>query len=572
MLKNYDKIRKPFDLNGEWLLIEDKAENGMYFQNIGNLENWRKIAVPSDISLCFPERPYTTGVFWYRKTFTLDNSYNSRRIMLHFDAVNYLSHVYVNGKYLGLNNQGFLPFDIDITDAVNLDKENELLVRVDMRRRQGELPTSFYWKNYGGIIRDVCIYSTGESYIDNAHVEAHADGTAIFNVKNIASDNLTLNVCVVDLNGNKIIESVCDAEAENKIETKAENISVWDVKNPVLYKAEISLLKDEETVDKKSFRFGYRDIEIINGKICLNKKEIFLKGFNRHEDYPESGGSACEEVVKADFKMIKEAGANFIRMCHYPHDERELDEADRLGLMLLVEIPLCAYMTDCFGISNPDDPRHNDVVYRNAKENLIRMIDRDSNHPSVILWSVSNENNEPESQEVIDNHKALVQLAKKLDPTRLATHVSMFSRNGKRDKFFIYDDVICINTYVSLLGRKTRRDENYDFEKSRQMLQQTVSALKISYPGKPVVVSEFGYYSGIAFDSIDDEKIQAEAVKTEFLAIKECGEGASVWLFADHQWCDAPQIPGTLSPYGLLNRDRTKKKAFDVFSDLLKED
>jgi len=572
MLKNYDKIRKPFDLNGDWLLIEDKAENGMYFQNVGDLGLWRKITVPSDIATCYPERPYNKGVFWYRKTFTLDDTYSSRRVLIHFDAVNYLAHIYLNGKYVGMNGQGFLPFDIDITEAVKINEENELLVRVDTRRRQGELPTSFYWKNYGGILRDVCIYSTTDSYIEKAYVEAHSDGTAIFNTKVVADGDMTLKISVCDSDGNKISEVENKAESNVIIETKSENISLWSVDCPTLYTAEISLLKNKEIIDKKSFCFGYRDIEITDGKICLNKKEIFLKGFNRHEDHPKSGGSACEEVVKNDFKMIKDSGANFIRMCHYPHDERELDEADRLGLLLLVEIPLCAYMTDCFGIENPDDLRHKDVVYRNARENLIRMIERDRNHPSVIIWSVSNENNEPESTEVLDNHKALIQLAQKLDPTRLATHVSMHSRNAKRDTFFIYDDVICINTYVSLLGRKTRRDENYDFKKSRQMLCETISGLKTSYPGKPVIVSEFGYYTGIAFDSVDDEKIQAEAVKTEYLAIKEFGEGASVWIFADHKWPDDPKIPGTLSTYGLLNRDRTKKEAFDVFSELLKQD
>ncbi len=572
MLKNYDKIRKPFDLNGDWLLIEDNAENGMYFQKVGDLDLWRKITVPSDIATCYPERPYNTGVFWYRKTFTLDDAYASRRIVLHFDAVNCLSHIYLNGKYVGVNEQGFLPFDVDITEAVKFNKENELLVRVDMRRKQGQIPTSFYWKNYGGILRDVCIYSTDFSYIDKAHVEAHSDGRAIFNTKIVSDKNLIQKIIIKDADEKIIFETENKAEAELKVETKAKNISLWSVDTPTLYTAEISLLKNGEIIDKKAIRFGYRDIGITDGKICLNGKEIFLKGFNRHEDHPKSGGAACEEVVKADFKMIKESGANFIRMCHYPHDERELDEADELGLLLLVEIPLCAYMTDCFGIENPEDPRHNDVVYRNARENLIRMINRDRNHPSVIIWSVSNENNEPESTVVLDNHKALIQLAHKLDPTRPATHVSMHSRHPKRDTFFIYDDVICVNTYATLLGRKTRRDENYDFKKSRQMLHETISGLKTSYPGKPVIISEFGYCTGVAFDSVDDEKIQAEAVKTEFLAIKEFGEGASVWLFADHKWPDDPKLPGTLSTYGLLNRDRTKKEAYDVFCELLKQE
>ena len=573
MINKYDPIRTPFNLNGDWLLREDKAENAMFFQNTGNDDDWRKIHVPSDIATCFPERPYNTGVFWYRKAFTLDESFSSRRIILHFDAVNYLSHIYMNGKYLGLNRQGYLPFDVDITDSVKTGEKNELLVRVDTRRKQGQLPTSFLWKNYSGILRDVCIYSTAQSYIDTAHVEAHADGKAIFTTKIVSAEALTEKIAVKDAEGNTIFEAETRAQAELSLEAKCENINIWSVDSPTLYTAEISLINDGKIIDRKSFSFGFRDIEARDSKILLNGEEIFLKGFNRHEDHPISGGASCEEAVKSDFKMIKESGANFIRMCHYPHDERELDEADRLGLLLLVEIPLCGYLYNSCEVDGEDEKAPNEITYMNAYECLTRMIERDRNHPSVIIWSVSNENNEPAETDVIDNHKALLQLAKKLDPTRLASHVSMYGSDPKRDSFYHYDDIICINTYRTLLGRLKRRDENYDCNKSKHMIKDILEGIKISYPGKPVVLTEFGYRTKVAFDSVDDEKIQAEVISHEFMAARESVCGASVWLFADHLWADCPSASDTsnVSRYGLLNRDRTKKEAYDVYCDLLKK-
>ncbi|MBQ1955399.1 MAG: hypothetical protein II350_06630 [Clostridia bacterium] len=567
----FDTIRRPVSLNGEWFLCEDREENGLNFQkNID--ETYRKVNVPSDISVCFPERPYACGVFWYKKRFFAENFLKPRRQILHFEAVNHTAHVYVNGKYVGKNEQGYLPFELDVTDALVLDGENELTVRVDTRRRQGQIPTSFYWKNYGGILRDVWLYSTEKSYIEDAFVCANGNGRASFRVCTVNGEGAELHLCIRDKFGKTVAENKIFASGkENCLLTEIGNPMLWSPEDPNLYTAEITLLADGAPVDRNVFEYGYRDIDARDGKLWLNGKEIFLKGFNRHEDHPKCGGAANEEVITSDLEMIKASGANFIRMCHYPHDRRELELADRLGLCLLVEIPLCAYMGDTFGIDGSENKAQNELVYANACECMRRMIVRDRNHPSVIIWSVSNENNEPADNAVLDNHKGLIGLTKKLDATRLATHVSTYSTHVDRDKFFVNDDVICFNAYPVQFARVDLRNTECPFEKSAEMIPNTVKELRALYPGKPIIVTEFGYRTGVPMDSVDEELLQAKGVSAEFSAAAACANGASVWVFADHRWPNDHRLLSDISRFGLLRQDRTKKAAFDVYCELLKK-
>ncbi|MBQ8899097.1 MAG: hypothetical protein IJY86_11620 [Clostridia bacterium] len=561
----FDPVRRPVFLGGEWFLREDRDETGLDFDRPVD-GSYRRVNVPSDVSVSIPERPDATGVFWYKKTFTPEGDLGSKRGVLHFEAVNHTAHVWLNGKYLGMNSQGYLPFELDATGAILPGRENDLTVRVDTRRCQGQLPTSFYWKNYGGIIRDVWLYSTEkENYIQNAFVCARADGTAVFTVSSKGAECFRLEV--KDGEGNTVIAR--DVEGAS-VSTELDGVKLWSPEEPNLYTAEISLISNGAVLDRTVFCYGYRDFEARDGKLWLNGKEIFLKGFNRHEDHPDFGGAANREVIEHDLAMIKASGANFIRMCHYPHDRYELELADRLGLCLLVEIPLCAYLGPTFGVEGTENKPQNELVYANAVDFLRRMIARDRNHPSVVIWSVSNENNEPADPCVLDNHKGLIALAKKLDPSRPAVHVSTYSTHADRDKYFEHDDIICFNAYPVQNTRVEQRRRDVSCEESARMIPETVEALRKLYPGKPVIITEFGSRTGVPADSVDDEMLQEAGVAAEYLAAAECANGASVWVFADHRWPRHPELLSDISRFGLLWPDRTKKSAFDVYSQLLK--
>jgi len=569
MLRKFDNIRCAVDLGGMWKMIEDPTEIAPcpVFDEVSG----RSVKLPADLAHCIPERPYAEGVFWFCRRISIPSAYSGKRIVLRFDAVNYDASVFVGGIFVGRSEQGFLPFEFEITDTVRPGCETDVCVRVDTRRVPGQLPSSFFWKNCGGILRDVTLYATEDIYLRDAYVIAdHSGKTNLTAEIGNASATHTLSIRILDDNGKELAVKAAAASESTKCEINLSDITPWSPDAPHLYRAEFSLLKDGTVIDRVTRTYGYRTIEAKDGKILLNGKEIFLRGYNRHEDHPATGGAASDESVATDFARIKASGANFIRMCHYPHDVRELDEADRLGLCLLVEIPLCGYGGSRLGIYKTEAPIYNEAVYCAARECLVRMIRRDRSHPSVILWSVSNENEEPE-ENVIRNQDALIRVAKQMDPSRLVTHVSNHARHKERNTFFREDDVICFNTYRSIFGRIYNKNREFDPREAGDAIEATVDGLRKDFPEKPVIVTEFGYRTCDSFDGPDDEDVQAAAAAAEYEGARRSANGASIWLYADHLWPKDNGLAGDVSEYGLLRRDRSEKKAFSVYSQLLKK-
>ncbi|MBR3691919.1 MAG: hypothetical protein IKL89_04400 [Clostridia bacterium] len=573
MLMEFDSIRSAQDLGGAWEMREDPTGSSVWFTDAQPEVGWRKVSLPADIAHCIPERPHAAGVYWFRRRIRIPGTYCGRRVFLRFDAVNYDCSVFIGESHICKNEEGFLPFEAEITDFVRPGCEETLSLRVDTRRTPGQLPTSFFWKNCGGIIRDITLYATGDAFLSDAYVTGdHLGNTSLRAERCGDCEGLTLEVKITDSDGHVLScdAADCDGNSYSAQHTLA-NISPWSPDTPTLYRAEFTLLRDGTPLDRVSRTFGFRTVEAKDGKILLNGKEIFLKGFNRHEDHPTSGGAANVRVVTEDFKKIKESGANFIRMCHYPRDVRELQTADRLGLCLLVEIPLCGYPATRIGMTEPDAKCPNEAVYFHARTCLERMIRRDRSHPSVIIWSVSNENEEPEEC-VIRNQDALIRIAKSMDPTRLATHVSNHSRHKERKSFFREDDVICFNTYRTIFGRIYNKNADFDPAEAGEAIAETVRGLRADFPDKPVIVTEYGYRTCDSFDGPEDEKIQAAAVAAEYAGARKTANGASVWLYADHLWPKDNGIADDVSEYGLLRRDRSEKEAFRVYAELMKKE
>ena len=157
------------------------------------------------------------------------------------------------------------------------------------------------------------------------------------------------------------------------------------------------------------------------GGLLLNGRPIFLTGFNRHEDSPRVGMVPDMETTRRDLEDMVRMGCNFVRLCHYPHDPRELDLCDELGLLVMAEIPLYWWN----GLEEGEEACAHKLDA--AKRQLSNMIRRDINHPAIVFWSVSNETEE-QRPEVAAGNRELVRLAKELDPTRLAVHVSSTGR------------------------------------------------------------------------------------------------------------------------------------------------
>jgi beta-glucuronidase len=349
--------------------------------------------------------------------------------------------------------------------------------------------------------------------------------------------------------------------------------------------ARVEMLAEGVVVDQQETRFGFRRIEAREGKLWLNGKPLFLMGFDRHEDSPRTGMAVDLENSRQDYLTIKDAGCNFLRLCHYPHHPGELEQCDELGLLVLDEIPLCAW-----GNPHPTDPYVGSgwvpsdapAVLAAAERDLRKMILRDRNHPSVIIWSVSNENEE-QYPEISQANNRLIQLGKELDPTRLVSHVSCHwisvdygpfnvTCGPEKGRYFEFDDVICVNAYPAEYFRKGHRPgDNTWLEETTRWFRDELAKLHARYPEKPIIVSEFGYMSFQGVNGPLGEDMQALVTEAEFKGMDApyvCG--AALWCFAKHAWSSGAFVE--TAPWGYVSRDRrTKMKAFSTVKNMFKQ-
>lgn len=567
----YNKI----DLCGLWRFQPDPSNEGEkagYYNPDYDFSLWREIRLPSDFDSCCPYLESYEGTAWYMRKVNIPGNWQDKRLILQFYGANYHTKVWLNGIELGENLDGFLPFSFPIQDIVKFGEKNYIIAKVDNYRYQGDVPgIQRGWRTFGGILREVEIISTEKAYIDNAVIVAEpSNNNGNFSLKcNVINDlgydvSSEIVVEITDSENKQVANFLSKKESigrnyEFTMEERIGNIQEWSPENPMLYNANIKFYANQKLFDEKLIRFGFRKIQSINGKLLLNGKQIYLTGFNRHEDSPRSNMVFDIETTRKDLQDMKSAGANFVRLCHYPHHQKELDLCDEIGLLVMEEIPL--YWWDGYneGIENCQRK------LETAKRQLKKLIERDKNHPSVIFWSVSNENQE-DRPEVAEGNRELIRFAKSLDPTRLAVHVS---DHWQKHPNFSEDDVICVNAYPSFNKRASEGKFGYDFSESTRFWREGLKSLHDQYPDKPILITEFGYTS---FEGVNNngfgEDMQSLAIEKEFEGMSAdyvCG--ATIWCWADHPW--PPTVFSfcnnlAISPFGVVTRDRRKLRAYWV--------
>ena len=587
-------VRQEINLSGRWRFQIDPWKEGHmlgYFSPDFPTQNWCEVSIPRAFDDCAPGMYKFRGVCWFCRDFEVPVSMRGKRVVLRFEGVNYNTSVWVNGKLAGENGDAFLPFEFAVDEFLRFGQQNRIAVRVDNILRPGQLPTTEYWQGQGGILREVRLVATDQAHLTQVRISATPEmekgnfalAASVTNGRAQLA-NLALQVTIRDREGRtlaslKASPVAVDAgkEAELSVAGELPQVEIWSPEQPTLYSARVDLLSDGKLADQQVTQFGFRRIEARDGKLWLNGKPLFLMGFDRHEDSPRTGMAVDLETARQDFLAIKEAGSNFVRFCHYPHHPGELDLCDEIGLLVLSEIPLCAWGVvgtnyDPFsggGWSASDVP----AILDNAKRQLRKMILRDINHPSIIFWSVSNESQE-QHPEIHETNNCLLQLARQFDPTRLATHVSDHWSTETNKNYFQFDDAICVNGYPWMSRRSG--DKSW-LEKSAQWWREELARLHGRYPSKPIVITEFGYPSIQGVNGPLGEDTQVLATKVEFEAMMEpyvCG--ATLWCFAKHLFepatLDFQNTTYDVGPYGYVSRDRrTKMKAFSSVSQMFRQ-
>ena len=559
-------MRSELSLNGVWRFQVDPHADGEalgFWREACSLQAWSEMTVPSCFDAACPSLYRYTGWGWYRRTFSMPREWQGRRVVLCFGAVNYRAKVWLNGRLLGEHLDGFLPFEFDIHDHACSDRENVLTVLASNAPHEGDVPgTHVQWRGFGGILRNVSLCATPRLHLRDLRITALPAGAGgqmdcRVAIRNARRDDAQVawQMTVVDPAGTCVAELGpwrCSVPAGATLDVAAsarlDEARCWSPETPQLYRLVVRLTEGSAATDAVETRFGFRRIEASPEGLRLNGAPVFLVGFNRHEDSPRTGMAVDPETTRQDLLRIKETGANFVRLCHYPHDPSELDLCDEIGLMAMCEIPLNLVI----------DPARAETAHRQ----VAAMVARDFNHPSVVFWSVGNETND-EDAFAAEANRALIRTARALDATRLCVHVS---HRWKDHPNFDEDDVMCVNYYPSIAWKGRRGSSpDADLTRSMQLWREQLDVLRQRYPGKPILITEFGYLSfGGTNGHAMGEDMHARVIEAEADIMRQpqvCG--SVIWCWADHPWPPPGLFEGlSMSPFGVLTRQRVAKKAF----------
>lgn len=540
---------------------------------------WGEAEVPSCFEQIHGGLSGYEGAVWFRRKFRVPWEWGKGgRLWLRFEGVNDRARVWLNGRWLGSFPDPFLPFGFDGTAWIDWANENLLVVEVSNKPLPEEVPGMHVgWRRQGGITRDVALEWRPDLYVEGLTLEPDAATGSVRVLVTVRNGGDSL------VEDGRIVLVIYGPEGEEKwaahsqvepvvsggtvpceFQGRVEKVQRWSPSAPRLYRAVIRVGGRGSAEDRVEQRFGFRTFERKPDGIRLNGERIFLTGFNRHEDWPSKGSVFDEKRVRQDLERMKEAGANFIRLCHYPHHPGELDLCDELGLMVLAEIPLYFWADRDLG------RRHQTAREAAGLRQLRAMIARDRHHPSIAFWSVSNETDE-DDPEVAAMNRRLIREAKRLDPSRLCVHVSNHWTDCPN---FEEDDVIAVNWYPSLRWADRGKGPSYDGEGAAGEWRLALERLRCRYPNKPVLITEFGgaSWEGVR-EGVFGEDRHARQLEVEFLALDRpyvCG--AAVWCWADHAWPPGRFFGGLgISPFGVLTRDRRTKRAYHAICRLFRQ-
>jgi beta-galactosidase len=378
----------------------------------------------------------------YRRRFKLPLEAQGQRVFVDFEGVMTASTVWINGQRLGEYKGGYTPFSFELTPHLNFDGENLLALDVDSLERPDIPPfgNQIDYLTFGGIYREVSLRIVPTIYIENIFAQPqnvlseHPSLDVQCFVQRLEPSQHALTLEAVLLDGASIIAKTTqpvppsDASSETVSYKLAfaplSGIQIWDIANPHLYSVRVRLLVGGRVLDESTRRIGFRDAQFTDHGFELNGKVLKLRGLDRHQTFPFVGQAMPARVQRQDAYILrKHLHCNIVRTSHYPQSRHFLDACDEFGLLVLEEIPGWQYI---------GDQAWQDL----SVDNVNRMIRRDWNHPSIVLWAVR-------INESRDNHEFYTRtnaVAHKLDPTRQTGGIRYFQESEFLEDVFTMND------------------------------------------------------------------------------------------------------------------------------------
>lgn len=402
--------RLKINFNSNWLFSRGEIKNDAAKYPSFKDMNWQAVHLPHSpklLPLRHPWKPDNEGINWYRKHFQLPESYKDCKLFIEFEGADQVADVWINGTHLVTHIGAYLPFTVDITDHVKLgDHDNVIAVKVN-NSADRDIPVYGNWISYGGLYRDVFMHITDRLHITDAVYAEKTAGGGIFITYPLVTESLAhIQIKTNVLNeyqqakNCKIKTHLVDADhrlvstVEAKKTIRAGNdhtfdqlirladFHLWHPNHPYLYTIQSEIYDHEKLVDSYQTRIGIRRIQFSHdGGFSINGERFIFMGTNRVQDYPYMAWAFPNSAQRRDALRLKEGGFQYVRSSHNPQDPSFLDACDELGILVMDCIP---------GFQFIGGPKFRDLSFQNMRE-LIR---RDRNHPSVILWELSlNETN-----------------------------------------------------------------------------------------------------------------------------------------------------------------------------------
>ncbi|MDH2999488.1 beta-D-galactosidase [Chelonobacter oris] len=439
--KSESPFRRP--LNGDWqfqLFEKPEAVPEAFIQPHFKGEDWATVGVPSNWQLQGFDKPIYTNIQYpfpnnppyvpelnptacYRTAFVLPEGWQERQVRINFDGVGSAFHLWCNGRWVGYAQDSRVAAEFDLSQWVR-SGENQLAVMV-LRWSDGSYleDQDMWWLS--GIFRDVTLL--GKPHLHIADVDLCADLDPIYQngcltvQTRLNRDDDTAKVrlqlfdgetCLLETTDTVSRQAAIDEKGRYRDRVRQQlyvaQIQPWSAEIPHLYRCVVSLLDQQNNLlDCEAYDVGFRKVEIKQGQLLLNGKPLLIRGVNRHEHHPERGQALTREDMLQDIILLKQHNFNAVRCAHYPNHPLWYELCDQYGLYVVDETNL-----ETHGQS-PMRTLSDDPDWLNAYlERVVRMVERDKNHASIIIWSLGNESG------IGNNHHAMYQWLKQRDPSR----------------------------------------------------------------------------------------------------------------------------------------------------------
>ena len=457
--ETFGQSRKVIPFNQQWNFI-GQSVTGIELNEVIELPHtWNSHDAQNGLK-------YYRGTGTYSKNFDIDESWKNKRIFIRFEGVNITAKVTLNGHELGEHKGGYAAFSYEISDHILYNEKNFIEVVVNNEANLEVIPLVGDFNNYGGIYRPVSIILTNPVcitpldfaspgiYLKQENVtKERADLQVLTKISNGGNAQTKVNyqTSIFDRNGQLVDSQTTEVmleagDSDHSHSYQIANPHLWNgKKDPYMYWVNVEILQHGELIDSKSEPLGLRYFHVdANEGFFLNGEPIDLRGVSRHQDRQDKGSAISREDHIEDMEIMLEMGINALRLAHYQHAEIVYDLADSAGLVVWAELPWVGGPGGFMGSSNGYE--NTEAFHSIAKQQLYELIRQNYNHPSILMWSIFNEIQNPEGAEPTDFIVELNSIVKEEDPSRLSVGASMLS---PKDNANIHEvtDLIAWNRY-----------------------------------------------------------------------------------------------------------------------------